>query len=591
MAFCGDFIKSLQPSIKILLYYIMASIAKRVLARALGALRGGAATGNGSNPSSPSPPPSSALGAALEGAVETLKNVENGQEVASKIVEQAGKAIEKQEEVANKASEKADDTLVKASERSDSNTGTPVIKKTPQQIKAEAAAAGEADAMKELAEQQAAAERAAANAELKQASNNAERVRQEAKAKFLAAAATAAAAKEQELVKARVAEDTKKATERLSEVAMGITNITTYLKSADLNAETNENKNATAKNVSGKNLDETKEFLKSNIAKYESEVKDLKTVESVEKKIAEYTKKSDEASNKQTQLIMELTGGSNAAKKNQATINKAQRNLVKNKSDLDRIAGQLLAANMAEFVLTTAINRAEERKTELVNAARAENLRAAAAAAGGAAASVVGTVASGIGSFLATLRNPTRAAEVATGLAALVVTYYTNPDYLYGAAILAGATVVNVAATAYFKTDPLIATLVKGAASTVGALAGGIFSGLFSKNPEEVKEAKMKLRSADAKVKKEVAAVEKATVQKANSSPDVPEGAAGCKDKPCMALNVDGTACKGFKGMKLLANKCVCFTHFNMGDAVKWQKGGTRRRSSRGLRQTRKYRF
>jgi hypothetical protein len=253
--------------------------------------------------------------------------------------------------------------------------------------------------------------------------------------------------------------------------------------------------------------------------------------------------------------------------------------------------GKLLSANMAAFVLTTAVNRAEERKTELVNAARAENLKAAAAAAGGFAASAAATAASGVGSFFATLKNPTRAAEMGCALVTMAATYYYRPDMLYAAALFAGAAAVNVATTAFFKTDPLIYTIVTSSASTIGSFAGGIFTGLFSKNPEEVKEAKMKLRSASAKDKAEVAKAEKAAVKTANSSPDVPEGETGCKGKPCKAMNVDGSACQGSRGMKLLGKRCVCFTHFNMGDAVKWQKGGTRRGSVRGKRQTRKNRF
>jgi hypothetical protein len=228
----------------------------------------------------------------------------------------------------------------------------------------------------------------------------------------------------------------------------------------------------------------------------------------------------------------------------------------------------------------------------LVNAVRAENLKAGAKAVGGIAASVASTAVSGIASFLKTLTNPTRAAEMLVAVGGVALAYFYDPNYLYAASFLALGAAVNTAATAYLKTDPLIATIVSTVASGVGAAAGGILSGLFSKNTKKVDAARMQLRSANAKVKEAVAKGEDDAAEQVSNATK----GQGTPCGVCRAIkNSDGKICGSGRtpGKYVVDGHCVCTMHYNHPPEkyAATLRGGTRRGSKRGLRKTRKYRF
>lgn len=570
----------------------MASTARRVLAIGLGSLRGG--SGN-SNPSSPSAPSSLADG--IDGMAAALKEAPNGEAVANALVTQAGVVVTQQAEKAEMASDKADAALVQAAQKASSNVGKPAAKSAAQLL-AEAEAAGIAEAMAEAAAQRQAAEKAAANAALRQAGANAERVKAEAKAKALAKIQAEAKAKEEAVVAAQRAEDAEKATERLSELKGNIETLVTYIKEADPNSSSNSNQNQMTKNISNTNLDATRKILKEQISKYEKEVAGLKTVESVEAKLANYNK----ALAKEQEALAKLQSDLNASKNNTPNAKSSRRDLV----------GKLLSSNIITIVFSTAINRATERKTELeaaaraaaaekakaesnaVSAARAKAIANTASAAGQGLGWGLGGIASGIGAFAKTVAaNPTRSAEMALvggalGLAVLGDYFGVAPGWTGIAAVAFAAAAANVMVSAAAGWE---STIVGNMAATLSPLASSLFTGLLSKKPEEVKAAKMQLRSADAKVKKEVAAAEVKVLAKASEA----AGEEGEDCGTCRAIKKsDGQVCTQ-KGKFIINGHCICSGHKRfppeafVGDKKK--KGGTRRVSRSGKRQTRKYRF
>lgn len=508
------------------------------------------------------------------------KAIARGVTTVAEIVKAAEVRVEKGVEAATAVEDKAVKGLKAAVQVKKELLPTP--EKSIETILAEAAAAGAAEAQKQIDEELAAI--AAAEKKKRNAATQAVAADIKAKAKekvleeFRQAKALADQAKrEAEAASAAVAaaENLQKATENMSEV---VKYLGKFVKNNN-NTASNNISNVINKNSKGyfQNLDK----IRSVITEQKTANVDLITKINSPKDIDSLIKTFE------TDLVKEISKISSAKK----AVEKAV------ESDLAKLINEFLISNIKTIVLTFSIQTANSRKKDLIEKEKTEYLKRLGSTA----------VSGAIAPFKFIWNHPAAVVELAASAALLATAYAAQSSGIpfipvsYAATSLA-AVGVNIVIGTIRNKNPVLGKLVGVVAKTLSPLSRGIVEGLYSGSKDLVKSSMVKLYSASPSIKNEVVnASDKILAEgsKTDTSKVVSGNSSlsGC-DGLCSAniVTVKGTVvstrhCRqpANKYINENADVCVCVMHTNAPIDQLWRtkkSGGTRRLNRLNQRKT-----